>query len=210
MLFRINTSLVREETEIKEVLQLEFMSYTRDINPDLLFEGLENTIVSLRNNEMEQVDKMVDHLSYLYRYILARRDKELVFFETEVEAVEHLVELNNLFPYKSIELQVHTENKVMIIPSSIISIVDNFLRSCIPTNDFATNLNIIEANNEIELKLDYIGRIDDNIDEIIDYWKRRYKTFTDSEWGLTKDEFHIVLKIPTLKYVDIESPTLTS
>ena len=198
MLYRINSSLVEEEEEIKDGLQYEFLSYTRDINPELLFEGLENTIVALRNKEVELVDEMVDHLSFLYRYILARRDKELVSIKAELEAIDHLIKLNNHFPYRHVQLETSIKNEFLIIPSSMISIIDHFIRCCIPAKHPATHLSIMEMEDEIQIKLDFIGSIKSDTQALVDYWMSRFQAFTNLKWYLKEDEYQILLKIPAL------------
>ena len=103
-LYRINTGLLQEEEFVKEELKQLFASYIRDINPSLLYESLENIIVALRRSDTDKVDDITDRMSYLYRYILARRDKELVPLGAECDVIENLVELYNLFPFRSIQL----------------------------------------------------------------------------------------------------------
>jgi LytS/YehU family sensor histidine kinase len=209
LLFKVNTNLLKEEEEIKEELHQDFLSYTRDINPQLLFDGLENILLAIRKNSLEMVDDTVDLLSYLYRYILARRDKELIAFREEYKAVKNLIALYNLIPHRRVEMNHQLDGETMVIPSSIVAIIEEVIRSAIPSGDQAIDINLIESEESIELTVNYIERLRGYKFENMDYWKSRYKIFTDQKWVFEKEGSTVKIIIPTINHTTIPSPITT-
>lgn len=209
LLFKINTRLLREEEEIKEELHHDFLTYTRNINPQLLFEGLENMILAIRKNSLEMVDETVDLLSYLYRYILARRDKELISFSKEYKAVEALVALYNLIPHRRVEVHLKSVKETLVIPSSIVAITEEVIRSAIPSVDQCIRIRIIERNDSIEMTVNYIERLQGGHFDHLDYWKSRYKIFTNEKWVFEKDESTVNIVIPAINHPTESSPITT-
>ncbi|NNF32826.1 MAG: histidine kinase, partial [Saprospiraceae bacterium] len=210
LLFKVNKSLLKEEEEIEQELHQDFLTYTRDINPQLLFDGLESIILSIRRKSLDAVDDTIDLLSYLYRYILARRDKELISFSEEYQAVKKLVALYNLIPHRRVELNHQSEESTMVIPSSIVAIIEGLIRSAIPSGEQSIEINIIERKESIELTVKFIERLQGYKVEDNEYWMSRYKIFTDQKWIYEKEGSTVKIIIPAINCVTVPSPIITS
>src|SRR5687767_5863736 len=72
-----NTLKINAEKQQRTVLEMEMMEYKNDINPDLLYESLEN-LIGLMYRDVEKAEDYIDCLGSAYRYVLTNRQNELV------------------------------------------------------------------------------------------------------------------------------------
>src|SRR5690349_9227305 len=82
-----NTLKLNSEKQQREVLEMEMMEFKNDINPDLLYESLEN-LIGLMYRDVEQAEEYIDCLASAYRYVLTNRQQELVSVATEMDAAK--------------------------------------------------------------------------------------------------------------------------
>ena len=128
-----NTLKLNIEKQNREVLEMEMNEFKNDINPDLLYESLEN-VIGLMYRDVEQAEEYIDALASAYRYVLGNRQKELVPVETELEAAKTLLQLlnekhNGQLKFES-ELKGE-ELEAMLIPGSLPLIVESIVRNTI-------------------------------------------------------------------------------
>jgi len=76
----------------KENAEFRFEALKNQVNPHFLFNSL-NTLSSLIFIDQENAAKYVRQLAKLYRYILEKRDRELVELETELEMLDSYIYL---------------------------------------------------------------------------------------------------------------------
>ena len=91
---RENTLKLSAEKQQREVPELEMAEFKNDINPDLLYEGLEG-VVSLMYRSQEKAEEHIDCLASAYRYSLTNRQKELVPLTAEIQAARNMIQLMN-------------------------------------------------------------------------------------------------------------------
>src|SRR5258708_6255007 len=82
-LHRENTSRIEQEHKLRESLESEFISFQQEINPDLLYDSLEELILCLHKNT-DTSEELIDSLAALYRYQLIHRQKEFVSLSEEL------------------------------------------------------------------------------------------------------------------------------
>src|SRR5204863_5545219 len=93
-LHKENTVRIEQEHKLRESLESEFLSFQQEINPDLLYDSLEELILCLHKNS-DVSEELIDSLAALYRYQLIHRQKEFVSLTEELQAVDHLLRLAN-------------------------------------------------------------------------------------------------------------------
>src|SRR5579871_5286967 len=74
-LFRENTQLINRETRMREKVEADFAAFRNEINPDLLYEGLESILQTLRH-DVQEAETQIDLLAGVYRYQLMNRNRE--------------------------------------------------------------------------------------------------------------------------------------
>lgn len=127
---RENTLLLQQEKKLREKLDADFVSFRNEINPDLLYESLENLILTLQHN-VEQAEEQIDYLAGIYRHSLINRHKELLTLQEELNAVNHLINLLN-FKYQnqlSLQCSVPDTGNIQLIPGSLLITVDAIVRN---------------------------------------------------------------------------------
>jgi LytS/YehU family sensor histidine kinase len=130
-----NTLKLNAEKQHRDVLELEMLEFKNDINPDLLYESLEN-LIGLMYRDVEQAEDYIDSLASAYRYVLTNRQKELVSISTEIEAAKTLVRLLNEKYYGQLKFESSLEIDeldYMLIPGSLPIILEGMIRNTIIT-----------------------------------------------------------------------------
>lgn len=130
-----NTLKLNAEKQQRDVLEMEMMEFKNDINPDLLYESLEN-LIGLMYRDVEQAEEYIDNLASAYRYVLANRQQELVSVSTELEAAKTLVSLLNEKYHNQLKFESALEKdelECMLIPGSLPVIIESLVRNTIVT-----------------------------------------------------------------------------
>ncbi len=130
-----NTLKLNAEKQQRDVLELEMLEFKNDINPDLLYESLEN-LIGLMYRDVEQAEEYIDSLASAYRYVLTNRQQELVSVKTEIEAARTLVKLLNEKYYGQLKFESTLEEdelEYMLIPGSLPVILEGMIRNTIIT-----------------------------------------------------------------------------
>lgn len=127
---RENTLLIEQEKRLREKLEADFISFRNEINPDLLYESLENLILTLHHNA-DQAEEQIDYLAGIYRYSLVNRHKELISLEEELEAADLLLKLLNYKYQDHLNLlnSVRDTQHIHLIPGSILVTLDSIVRN---------------------------------------------------------------------------------
>lgn len=130
---RENTLKLTAERQQREVLELEMDEFRNDINPDLLYESLEN-VISLINRRNSDAEEYIDYLASAYRYVLTNRQQELISLRSEIDAGKNIVRLLNEKYFGQVRLEVTLEGVDMdlqLIPGSLPVAVESIVRNTI-------------------------------------------------------------------------------
>lgn len=130
---RENTLKLTSERQQREVLEMEMDEFRNDINPDLLYESLENVIsmINRRNNDAEEY---IDYLASAYRYVLTNRQQELISLEAEIDAGRNIVRLLNEKYFGQLKFDVSltsSEMNLQLIPGSLPVAIESIVRNTI-------------------------------------------------------------------------------
>jgi sensor histidine kinase YesM len=130
-----NTLKLNAEKQQRDVLEMEMLEFKNDINPDLLYESLEN-LIGLMYRDVEQAENYIDSLASAYRYVLSNRQQELVPISTELTAAKILVKLLNEKYHGQLKFESllqEDELQAMLIPGSLPVIIESMVRNTIIT-----------------------------------------------------------------------------
>lgn len=131
-LHKENTVRLQAEKQHREVLEMEMTEFTNDVNPDLLYESLEN-LIGLIYRDVEKAEEYIDSLAHAYRYVLTTRQQELVPYAQEVEAGRNLVRLlNEKYSGRlQFENEIAEDPGIMLIPGSLPVVIEHMIRNTI-------------------------------------------------------------------------------
>jgi sensor histidine kinase YesM len=130
---RENTLKLAAERQQREVLEMEMDEFRNDINPDLLYESLEN-VISLINRRNNDAEEYIDYLASAYRYVLTNRQEELISLQAEIDAGKNIVRLLNEKYFGQINLDVSLTNvdlNLQLIPGSLPVAIESIVRNTI-------------------------------------------------------------------------------
>ncbi|MFY7670954.1 histidine kinase [Tenacibaculum sp. MEBiC06402] len=129
-LYKINNEKLKEEQDYLSHLEQDFNEFKQGINPNLLFESLENLLVLIQQDK-DKADDFIDYLATIYRYILSSKQKQLVLWEEELSNTEALIELFNYLPYRNVSLLNKLNEPFLIVPRVLLFIVEQIIRTTI-------------------------------------------------------------------------------
>jgi Histidine kinase len=144
-----NTLRLEQEHKLRESLESEFLSFRQEINPDLLYDSLEELILCL-HKKTDTAEELIDCLAALYRYQLIHRQKEFVSLGEEVNAVQHLIRLANQKHKNTIRWINKMEDvaSVELMPGALITAVDSILRNTLISADAPLVLTLSREDEE--------------------------------------------------------------
>ena len=146
-LHKINSEKLKEEQNYLNHIEQDFNEFKQGINPDLLFESLENLLVLIKQDK-EKADDFIDYLATIYRYILSSKQKQLVHWNEELESTEVLVKLFNYLPYRNVSILNKLESSFLIVPRSLLFIVEQIIRTTIISSNVELIITIEEEKEK--------------------------------------------------------------
>lgn len=140
---RENTLKLTAERQQREVLEMEMDEFRNDINPDLLYESLEN-VISMINRKNSDAEEYIDYLASAYRYVLTNRQQELISLQHEIDAGKNIVRLLNEKYFGQVKLETslsEADMALQLIPGSLPVAIESIVRNT-----------IISANDPLVIK----------------------------------------------------------
>lgn len=198
-LYKVNTDRIAMEIEAKQKVEDDFREFKRGVNPKLLFESLESLLVLMKRNP-EEAELLSDHFSSVYRYILAKKNRELVPLVEEMKILTELLKLFAHLPYRKIRLGRVGEYDTWVVPGSLLNIVERIMRSTIPSNVHELTLDILETPEtlQIQYRPEEVLRGRFETEDLGDI-SRNYRFYSDGPVQiLTKAPYKIV-ELPKLR-----------
>lgn len=150
-LYKVNTKRLENEYLMKQMVEDDFMQFKNGINPTLLFECFEAMIVLIRQHS-EKVDDLIDHMAFVYRYILSKKSKQLVLIDEELNVVDELVWLFNYLPYRNVELNRSNKSSFLVVPGSVLALVESIIRSTISNSQKPLSIYLDEDENNLTFR----------------------------------------------------------
>ncbi|MBX2844635.1 MAG: histidine kinase [Saprospiraceae bacterium] len=192
-----NSVQLNQELEYKSMLKADFDQFQQGINPQLLFESL-NTLISTAQQDVGEAEAFIDHMAAVYRYILAKREHELVPIEEEIKVANELVALLNALPYKKANFITEVESG-WVVPGTFLSVLQRIIRTTIP-NSSALDIQVVQEAAHYVFKYASNEKVDDTL-RLADFQSAQssYALFSDRAWELVDaSEKHI--QIPVIDY----------
>jgi len=204
-LHKQNSKMLSNERLIKEIIEDDFIQFKKGINSELLFESFEALIVLIKENKQKS-DDLIDYLATVYRYILSRKDKQLVHINEELEVLDNLIKLFNFLPFRKVNIQTTISSDFLVVPGSLLAIIEQIIRCTIQASEFKLYIALSETDNALEIKYQSNDKIigafnPESLKEI----QTVYAVYTDLKLDVNDLEQYRIFSIPKLI---ITAPTL--
>lgn len=152
---RENITQLDMERKLQEKVEADFISFRSEINPDLLYESLENLILTIHHNA-DLAEEQIDYLAGIYRYSLVNRQKELISLDEELHVAQHLLNLLNFRHQGHLNLlaDIHNQSDIFLIPGSLMVSIDTIVRNTLisPQSPLVIRLYLEEEDDYLVLQ----------------------------------------------------------
>ncbi len=199
-LYKLNTDKISKEEEAKAAIEGDFIEFKKGINPDLLFESLEALIVILKDSP-DKAENLTDNFSSIYRYILTKKNSELVSLDDEIIVLRQLISLFNYLPYRKIKLECNFSTKTAIIPCTLIQIVETIAKTTIVSEDKTIAIAITEDKNNLVISYVPEEKLRDSLElSSLSEMSKRYEFYSNQKIQLIEKASLKLIILPKLNY----------
>lgn len=199
-----NKTWLDEEKKLREKVEADFALFRSEINPDLLYESLENLILTIHHNT-DQAEEQIDYLAGIYRYSLVNRQKELISLNEEMRAADNLLHLLNYHHHGQLNMladQFPQEN-ISLIPGSLLVSIDSIIRNTLVSRQTPLVIRIYLEEDDDYLVLQHT--LNDKLllhNESLDAFtrlQRSYSFFSDKPFVQVKAGRENYIKFPIIR-----------
>jgi hypothetical protein len=201
---RENKTWLEEEKKLHEKIEADFSMFRSEINPDLLYDSLENLILTIHHNT-DQAEEQIDYLAGIYRYSLVNRQKELVTYGEELKAAESLLSLLNYHHHGQLNILPDNFSRegISLIPGSLMIAIDTIVRNTLVSQQAPLVLRIYLEEEDDYLVLQHT--INDKLllhEESLNAFtrlQRSYTFFSDKPFVQVKAGRENFIKFPVIR-----------
>jgi LytS/YehU family sensor histidine kinase len=197
------------ENRMREKIEADFSTFRNEINPDLLYESLENLILTIHHNA-DEAEEQIDSLAGIYRYSLINRQQELVTLEDELNSLENLLHLLNHKYGGAIQFTSHvtTPETIHLIPGSLQVTIDSIVRNTLISKQspLAIRLYVEDDDDYIVLQHTLNDRLVQHSASLNSFaqLQRSYLFFSEKPFVQVKAGFENYIKFPLVR---VQQPT---
>ncbi|WP_420318866.1 sensor histidine kinase [Ekhidna sp.] len=182
-----------------EQVASQYNSLKNQVNPHFLFNSL-NVLSTLVYDNQDKAVEFIRKLSQVYRYVLDRKDEEVVPIHEEMEFVRNFSFLQKIRFGDNLQLEIGTNQSDKYVPPLAIQIlVENAIKHNVVSEkdpltikiEFEEDVCIIQNNLKEKKVKDSTGIGLNNIIE-------RYKYLSDKQVEVEKGKDFFIVKLPLL------------
>jgi Histidine kinase len=205
-LYLENTQLLEQENKLKEKMELDFMTFRNEINPDLLYESLETLLTSIHQRS-EEAEEQIDLLADVYRYQLVNRKKELIDWSQELKALESLCALLNFKHGHQIVIKHETKglDHFHVVPGSFLIAFDTIVRNTLISKDSQLEVAIyVEGDDYLVMQHTLNDKLILHQESLENFARlqRSYSFFSDHPFVQVKADRENYIKFPLIKIAE--------
>lgn len=206
-LLQENKTRIDEERKLQEKVEADFVSFRSEINPDLLYESLENLILTIHHNT-DEAEEQIDYLAGIYRYSLVNRQKELIGLDEELRAATNLLNLENYRYQKKLHLiaDIPNAHDILMIPGSLMITMDAVIRNTLISQKapLVIRLYLEEEDDYIVLQHTLNDKLQLHQESLQSFTRlqRSYSFFSDTPFVQVKAGKENYIKFPMIRMVD--------
>lgn len=177
----------------------QFQSLKNQVNPHFLFNSL-NALSSLVYEDQDKAVEFIRKLSQVYRYVLDRKDEEIIPIADEVDFLKNFVFLQKIRFGENLQIEVNgTNDHGYLPPLALQLLVENAIKHNVISEDHHLNVVVniypeyCEVKNNIKEKLSK-----DSTGIGLDNLKARYEYLSDKKVEIVNQNDEFIVRLPVL------------
>lgn len=193
-------ALLREEKLKNESLRSRYESLKNQVNPHFLFNSL-NVLSNLVYDDQEKAVAFIRKMADVYRYVLEKKDQELVDLEEELKFVKSYVYLQKIRFGENFDLKISTEGaKGFVPPLAVQLLVENAIKHNIVSEARPLSVRVIISDGEITVENNIQEkRSKDSTGIGLSNLKARYDFLSDKPMVVHNDQKQFKVILPILQ-----------
>lgn len=193
-------ALIAAEKYKNESLTAKYESLKNQVNPHFLFNSL-NALSSLVYDDQAKAVEFIRKLSQVYRYVLDKKDLELVPLEDELEFLKNYLFLQQIRFGDSLKLNLSIDsNEGMIPPIALQILLENAVKHNIVSESKPLTVDIEVKNSYCTIKNNIQEKLNKDSTGIgLSNLKSRYDFLTDKKVEISQVDNQFIVKIPVLE-----------
>ena len=188
------------EKELRKSLEHDLENYKLQINPQLLYDSLEN-LISIVKQDKKMAESIIQHLSGIYRYILDTRHIELVSVAEELRNLNSLIYILNIKHNGAIRITDALDdecNGMQIIPGTISTLLTEVCNRSIINQYQPLEVNLSGVDKHLIFKATNNPKI---TQESLNHWNinhlnKAYDYFSSQRPEIFEEDKEININIP--------------
>ncbi|MEQ9404989.1 MAG: histidine kinase [Cyclobacteriaceae bacterium] len=183
-----------------EQVSTQYESLRNQVNPHFLFNSL-NALTSLVYDDQDKAVEFIRKLSQVYRYVLDKKDEEVVPIEDEINFMENFIFLQKIRFGDNLKMEVRVDRKEGYLPPLALQIlVENAIKHNVISEKDPLKIRVeitpeyCLVENSIKEKL-----VKDSTGIGLNNLKARYNYLSNEEIEITANEKEFKVKLPILK-----------
>lgn len=202
IVFLWQDSLHREQKLREENLIFQNETLKNQVNPHFLFNSL-NTISSLVQEQPEEAERFINHLSSIYRYIIENGHKNKVSLKSELDFITDYYNLHKTRDEEKILLSIDVPgaDHYEILPVSLQTLLENAIKHNIATRDNQLRITIsiegqfIVVKNNLQRKASQLKSTMTGLKNL----SERIRLITGKEMIVEETEEYFTVKLPLIR-----------
>jgi len=193
-----------EAEQLKQAqISAQYESLKNQVNPHFLFNSL-NVLSTLVYKDQDLAARFIKQLSTVYRYVLDTQEKEVVPFQTELDALESYVFLLKIRFGESLHMSIDLPNMEdkFIAPLTLQMLVENAVKHNVVSKESPLHIRIwqsddatIQVENNLQKKSNRQSSIGVGLPNI----KKRYQFLTNRNIEIHEEQGHYAVHIPIIE-----------
>jgi hypothetical protein len=189
---------------LKQETEANFRDFKRALNPELLFESLEQVVLLLKQNPVGS-EELLQQVSTLYRYTLGGKRKQLVTLAEEWHHWQNFIILLNALPKQTVKLHFLPLNQsqlngIWLVPTALLQLSYFASRQAIAGKNNRLNISLQLEENHLVFGAQSAFKIEDHpLQKSLKHLKQQYAFFSNVALGLSVTKQAIEVRLPIIK-----------
>jgi two-component system, LytTR family, sensor kinase len=200
---RWKDSLVKAERLEKEKSQVQFDNLKNQLNPHFLFNAL-TSLNSLIFENQQLASEFLQQLSKVYRYVLQNKNKNFVLLQTELDFIEHYVQLleTRFRGGLKINFKISDEAKEKaIVPVTLQILIENAIKHNVVDKERKLTIDVMTVGDYLIVtnNLQVRKTVESSNKQGLENLKSLYKFLSEKPLLIEPTEERFYVKVPLIQ-----------
>lgn len=192
-------ALLREEKLKNESLKSQYESLKNQVNPHFLFNSL-NVLSSLVYDDQEKAIRFIRKMSDVYRYVLDKKDQELVTLDEELDFLSNYVYLQKIRFGDNLCVKIDRKADGYVPPLALQLLVENAIKHNVVSEARPLHIAVVIDHDTISVKNNLQEKLTKDSTGIgLSNLRARYGYLSDNAMEIVKTEAEFEVVMPLLK-----------